>query len=202
MHGSFILATKPDDRSSLPNDSLQTLYALSTPLVATSSSSPGQETQYIGYGIKFYQIWTLMSDLSLKSTLYTAYNKTNEIRIPCGFRILAPRLKAAVAQRILGPRYAVDDTFIVRDEDDDEDLDFIPSKSLQLRQKSMNSQDDVRFRLNWTSIFRSVFIEKALSTTQKATSMEPLGKITEVLDKIMDHINSGKDKNELPMSSL
>ena len=201
VHGSFILATKQDDGSS-PNDLLQTLYALSTPLIATSSSGPGQEAQYTGYGVKFYQIWTLMSDLSLNSTLYTVYSKTTENCIPSGFRIVAPRLKATVARRGLGPRYAVDDTFIVRDEDDDENLDFIPSRSVQLRQKSMNSQDDVRFRLNWTSVFRSVFVEKAFSTTQEASSMEPLGKITEVLDKIMDHINNGKNEGELPMSSL
>jgi RNA polymerase I-specific transcription initiation factor RRN6 len=173
--------------------SSQTFCVLPTPLTSISSPSTMRpELQYVKQDVRFFQLWILTSDLGLNSTLLSVIGSSPEQMTRSRLLITAPNTKISQPSRPQGPR-VVKDSFIVSDGMGDERFwRNSPGNPFQYHMiSSVNDQerDDLRFRLNWVTIFQHVF---GLKNRQNENFDEPVESPEEVLriDELLGRVLS------------
>ena len=174
---------------------LQSLLFLQAALIPRITSTPSPEFDYIRHGVRFYQAWSLASNLELSSTLYTVHDMNiNNITNPM-HNITAPTRKIPDARR----REAferIKSHFIVADGDLEEDQNALNAlQSAQAHTIRINTDALLRLRINWMDVYRRVFCHQA-----KSSDMEHFMKHLESI--VVEHVNRGKERNAASMSTL
>jgi hypothetical protein len=121
-------------------------------------------------------------------------------------RITAPTTKISQSSNNLRSRHVVDDTFIVPDAFDGENvLDYGASDPVNGDERDVirrQTVEDLRFRINWNKIFQHAFVKERHSDSDWSISSHVFPTVVELLEKINDRINHGKQANCLGMTTL
>jgi RNA polymerase I-specific transcription initiation factor RRN6 len=208
FQGAFTL---PTDLEQNPfQGSLQEVLLTPVSLVQSSSNSAaGPGLQYVKHDVKFYQLWALASDLGVWSTLCSIRSIGPGASYSPMLRITAPTTKISRSSNNLLSRHVVDDTFIVPDTFDGEKiLDYGASDPVKDDERDVirrQTVEDLRFRINWNKIFQHAFVKELHSDRKDSEwtiSSHVSPTVAELLEKINDRINHGKQANCLGMTTL
>lgn len=174
---------------------LKSLLFLQVALIPRLSRVPGPELEYIERGVRFYQAWSLASNLEISSALYTIHDlNTRESAYPM-HRITAPQRRIPQARRREASQ-RVKSHFIVADGDLYEEgspLDALQSEKSYV--DFMNTGDSLERRINWLELYRQVF-----SVPSESSETEQFMKQLET--RILKYAYRGEEKKEASMSTL
>lgn len=179
---------------------LQSIYFFRATLALSPSRLSGTEVAYIDRNIRFYQVFNFSRGAGLMMSLYTSHSDSPDLLVT------APNHKAALKKhRPKTHGRVVDDSFIVLDGALDEEpisIQGVDQLHLHDAPNYAAEQGDTRFRINWRSIFRQIFVEETKSSTQRMDISAPTKTMTELLEMISSFIYLGKQAKSIAMSSL
>ena len=114
----------------------------------------------------------------------------------------APRHRDALTKhRLMRYGRVVEDEFIVPDGGLDEEL-FGFRDHLDFRVDSEQQHDDQRFKINWHSIFRQIFMKEQSDFNQQTMKSDSIKTIGELMENILTSIAIGKERKSIAMTTL
>ena len=159
------------------------------------SRAPGSESNYIERGVRFYQAWSLSSNLEMSRTLFAVYDWNSNSSINPMHCVTAPTRKILDAQRPQAVE-RIRSHFIVADGDLDEHQNSLEAlQPAHLYKSRTNTGNPLRLRLNWMDIYRQVFIPQAESS-ETELFMKHLEKV------VLEHVHRRKENIDSPMKTL
>jgi RNA polymerase I-specific transcription initiation factor RRN6 len=191
--GWFLLSV---DDWNTENLEIQTIKFTPAPLMADSAPVTGQESKYIDYNVKFYQIWAVSSNLSLNSTLSAIYDtslKGDELTIT------APTWKVSKTAN-LNKNRGFGATFVAADGEVDGELESSTSRIAPVSSLAMTEiQQGLHWRLNWRNVFQHIFSGNDVFCTSQAKTVKT---IMDLIMVVNNRLDQGKQEDCLPISSL
>jgi RNA polymerase I-specific transcription initiation factor RRN6 len=179
--GSFTISLKEGEKKQ--RASLRSLIFL--PCKFVSDDTYGQDAKY-------FQLWALTSSLGFSAALFQVH--LVESGKGLSLLLMAPDRKISHFSR--GRRQkSIDDQFLVHNDSGTEDEEN-QTNDRYLAKFKVN--DDIRFRLNWRSVFEHAFInEDPLVETENVISS-----MSDLLAKVTDSIARGVESQVLPMDTI
>ncbi|KAK2625615.1 hypothetical protein QTJ16_004927 [Diplocarpon rosae] len=173
-----------EEELSLP---LHTVKFLPCIMVPSASHMSGPGLKYTQEGVEFFQIWAITSNLSLISAL-SCVTKGRK-----NFVVVAPETKLLLSHRYRGPKIAIDEDFIVSE---NETQPFnVKGAGTSISIKYRFETDQTCFTLNWRRIFQSAFMGK-FTLSYDTPGFEDL------LHSAYSHINQGIENDDFSNSTL
>ncbi|KAG4432629.1 hypothetical protein IFR05_011882 [Cadophora sp. M221] len=177
--------------------SLHSVNFLPCHLVPSANHYSGPGAQYVKDGVEFFQLWAITTNLGLFSTLSAAHRTgTQELEI------ISPDTTLLLSARAMGPKFVNEgDDFIVPDGRGHS----MGSQSRRARHVSaavhVPMKDNIRFRLNWRTIFKRVFVDENSNEEQPNSNLESdhIPGFLELLNVAAEHIRQRMEQDE-PLS--
>ncbi|PBP20490.1 hypothetical protein BUE80_DR008811 [Diplocarpon rosae] len=173
-----------EEELSLP---LHTVKFLPCIMVPSTSHKSGPGLKYMQDGVEFFELWAITSNLCLISALSCVTEGRKN------FVVVAPETKLLLSHRHRGPKIAIDEDFIVSENE---------IQSLKVKRggtsvctKHKFETDQTCFTLNWRRIFQSAFMGK--STLPNGTPG-----FEDLLHSACSHINQCIENDDFPNSTL
>jgi RNA polymerase I-specific transcription initiation factor RRN6 len=157
---------------------------------------------YLEKEIKFFQLWTLSTDLQLSSTLCVLQDLGYHGPLP----VLAPSIRIHQSTRRFGSRVAKD-SFIVPDNqvlEEGEHPSHRERRNFQLihrLQTKSKQHEDIRLGINFRSIFLHIF---NLNRKNKVENKSPdtIFNMDKLLNVVLDRLRHGIEEDALPLTTF
>jgi hypothetical protein len=138
----------------------------------------------------FYQLWGLTSAFDLLTTLCVSQRQVTGGKLNQWIQPPDKRVRLPVRRK--GPKIVVEDDFIVPDGSLEDEKNTGMEKAPRLIFK-----DDIRYRLDWSVVFRRAFAPSPLSDVP-----ERFQSMSDILGSITDCIATALLEGVLPMKTL
>ncbi|KAH8811781.1 RNA polymerase I-specific transcription initiation factor RRN6-like protein [Xylogone sp. PMI_703] len=197
--GSVMLSSDSDDTMNGAPKRLHTLHMEPAPLKIYPGSESAEGLKYIEHGFKFYQIFCLWSDYSLSSSLCgigTAGIKAAESE---RLSIMPPTISTSQGRPIQSGT-TFEDTFVVSDGvDDAEEISPYRVAGHKKLGKDMPGLNDLHLRIDFSWVFKKIFLEMGSSGNERANSSKDMASI---LNCTVSKVQQGLKDHRLPISTL
>ena len=167
---------------------LQALFVLPTQFISSPGCNSGTGFEYMERGVKFHHTWILTPELGLYSALSATCCNSSE-RTFSGHGLVAPDAKSIQTSGRLGPLRTHEDSFVVPDGADIEDLGQIV---IRANSEEEEKSSDLRLRINYRKIFQRAFTDRGDSKTTE---------ITAILRAIRNQVGAGRGVGGLAIAT-